>query len=439
MSFVAFVRKWFGAKTPAIEAQSPKPDPSTDLKDRAEILLEDLNDFEDNVAQSLDSIPGSFLTVGGNRSDPNVDILTGGGSADALHSHSSMAGDVIRTVRNVSGALIVRGVIVAVVAQTAGVLEVVVADKDDASRSPGFAMAREDIADGATGEVVRLGTVAGLDTSILPLRATLYLGNSGAFATAEPAAGLVQIVGHVTVVDASLGAVFADMDGPLSGLAASPPPGIATTSSAGSSGRAAREDHTHAFEVEGLATSAPPDVATASSVGTSVRAARENHTHAFEIEGLAASPPPAVAPASDVGASARAAREDHTHAAPVAAAPVLMWGNKGWGAGTATRYADPFWSGANAASDALQMRVPRNGTLRNLFVLARSAGSGDFTAQLRVNDVPTALAVNVATGVQQAENTADSIAVNQGDRIDMEIVRTASGSPSDITILAEFA
>jgi len=405
MSFVAFVRKWFGTKTPTIEAQVQKPDPATELKDRAEILLEDLNDFEDNVARSLDSISGSFLTAGGNRSDPNVDILTGGGSADALHSHASMAGDVIRTVRNVSGALIVRGVIVAVVAQTAGVLEVVAADKDDASRSPGFAMAREDIADGATGEVVRLGTVAGLDSSLLPLRRTLYLGNSGAFVTAEPASGLVQIVGHVTVVDASLGAVFADMDGPFAGLAASPPPGIATISGTGSSERAAREDH----------------------------------THAFEVEGLAANPPPAVAATSDVGASVRAAREDHTHAAPLAAAPVFMWGNKGWGAGTATRYADPFWSGANAASDALQMRVPRSGTLRNLFVFARSAGSGDFTAQLRVNDVPTALATNVPTGVQQAENTADSVAVNQGDRIDMEIVRTAAGSPSDVTILAEFA
>jgi len=142
-----------------------------------------------------------------------------------------------------------------------------------------------------------------------------------------------------------------------------------------------------------------------------------------------------VAPASNIGTSARAAREDHTHAAP---GGLLLWGNSGWGTGTNTKYADPFWVTSAAGTTPIQIRVPRSGTLRHLMVLARVSGAGSFTARVRVNDVATALTITVGSGVTQAENLTDSIVVSQGDRIDLEVVRTVAGSPTDITISVEF-
>ena len=244
MSFLPFFRRWFGTKTPAIQSQSTKPEPDTELLDRAEVLLEDLNDFQDNVARSLDSIPGSFLTAGGSRTDANVEVLTGGGNADGLHSHASMA------------------------------------------------------------------------------------------------------------------------------------PVLSNT------------------------------------------------------------PPPPVALASSAGVAAQAARADHTHGAPPVRGAVLMWGNSGWGAGTATKYADPFWIASAAGTNPIQIRAARPGTLRNLMLQARVVGTGTFAARVRVNDVATPLAVTVA-GVAQAENTTNQVAINLGDRIDLEIVRTVAGSPTDITITVE--
>jgi hypothetical protein len=63
MALIEFARKWFGAKTPEIESQPQKPDPATELKDWDEVFLEDLNDFQENVARSLDSLPGVFLAA----------------------------------------------------------------------------------------------------------------------------------------------------------------------------------------------------------------------------------------------------------------------------------------------------------------------------------------------------------------------------------------
>jgi hypothetical protein len=147
--------------------------------------------------------------------------------------------------------------------------------------------------------------------------------------------------------------------------------------------------------------------------------------------------PPAVAASSSAGTSVEAARADHTHAAPAVRGTILMWGNSGWGTGTNTKYADPFWISSAAGTNPIQVRVPRPGTLRNLMLQARVGGAGTFTAQVRVNDVVTALAVTVGASVTQAENTVAAVPVNQGDRIDIEIVRPVAGSPTDITITVE--
>jgi hypothetical protein len=347
VSFTPFIRRWFGAKSAAIQSQPSKPDPDTELVDRTEVLLEDLNDVQEHIAASFDSLPGAFLSKGGTRTDENLDLLTGGGDAGSLHTHANVPPQL----------------------------------------------------------------------SNAPPPAVAAASNAG------------------TSVDAAR-ADHTHASPPNPALATAAPPGVGAASAIGSSARAAREDHTHASPpVPALSTTAPPAVAAASSAGTSGESARADHTHASPPNpGLATAAPPAVALESSVGTSAQAAREDHTHAAP---GGVLLWGNSGWGTGTATKYADPFWVTSAAGTTPIQVRVPRSGTLRNLMLLARVSGAGTFTARVRVNDVATALAVTVGSGVTQAENLTDSIAVNQGDRIDLEVVRTVAGSPTDVTISAE--
>ena len=367
MAFTTFERRWFGAATSVIQSQSNQPDPETELKDRVEITLEDLNEFQSNVAVSFDSITDSFLTVGGNRTDANLDTLTDGSFADALHSHASMVGDLNALVINNTGATLTAGQLVAITASGVPANRPIgeLADKD--VLFPAFGMVKEDIPDGQAGPVVRVGLVTDVDTSGLSLRDVLYLGNSGQFTATEPTTGMVQVVGVAIAIHALAGTVFVDMDGPM----------------------------------PGPATAAPPDVAAVGAVGTSDRFAREDHTHGGR-------------------------------------STMLLWGNRGWGAGTSTRFADPYWSDNNAGSDAVAFRVPRAGVIRSLYFYATQAGSGEFTATVRVNGASTALAVTVGSGIAEAENLSDEVSVNAGDRIDLEITRTASGDPDFPTITAEF-
>lgn len=124
---------------------------------------------------------------------------------------------------------------------------------------------------------------------------------------------------------------------------------------------------------------------------------------------------------------------------PAGAGAVLMFGNGSWGAGTATKYADPWWAPTAAVTTAVKIPVPRDGTLRNLRLWARIGGTGSFTAQVRVNDVVTALAVLVGPLVTTAANLINTVAVTAGALVDLEIVRTLAGSPTDITITMELA
>lgn len=387
MSFLPFVRRWFGAQTTAIQAQSTKPDPDLELVDRAEVLLEDLNDFQGNVAASFDSLPGAFLTAGGNRTDGNIDVLTGGGDADALHTHPSIPPIL--------------------------------------SNTPPPPVAATSSA-GSSGSVSRADHTHA--SPPVPALAT----------AAPPAIAASSAVG--TSTDAAR-ADHTHSSPPIPELATVAPPAVAASSVVGTALRVAREDHTHASPpAVALTSSPPPAVAASSSVGTATEAARADHTHASPpIPGLATAAPPAVAPSSSIGTSTRAAREDHTHASPPAPGAMLMWGNTGWGTGTNTKYADPYWTSSLAGTVPVQIRAPRAGTLRNLMVLTRVAGAGSFTARVRINDVDSILAVSVGVGVLQGENITDVVAVAKGDRIDVEIVRPLAGSPSDITITAELA
>lgn len=417
MSFVPFVRRWFGAKSPAIQSQPAKPDPGTELVDRTEVLLEDLNDVQANVAASFDSLPDGFLTKAGTRTDANIDLLTGGGDAGALHTHA-----------NVPPAL-------------SNVPPPAVAPASSAGTSPDAARADHTHASPPN---------PGLSISAPPAVAASSSTGSSARAAREdhthasPSVPPLSDVAPPAVAAASIAGISGESaradhthaSPPIPPLTNAAPPAVAAASSAGASGETARADHTHASPpVPPLSNTAPPAVAASSSAGTSGESARADHTHASPPNpALATAPPPAVSVASSAGTSARAAREDHTHGA---GGCLLLWGNSGWGTGTNTKYADPFWVTSAAGTTPIQIRVPRAGTLRHLMVLARVSGAGSFSARVRVNDVATALVVTVGAGVTQAENLTDAVAVAQGDRIDLEIVRTVAGSPTDITISAE--
>lgn len=449
MSFLPFVRRWFGAKSAAIQSQPGKPDPDTELVDRAEVLIEDLNDVEENVAVSFDSLPGAFLSKGGTRTDENIDLLTGGGDADSLHTHSNIP----PLLSNAPPPA------VAAASSSGSSVDAARADHTHASPpNPALATA----APPGVGAASIVGTSAraaredhshaspplpDLASSAPPaVAAASSIGTSPRIAREDhthaapalsdsPPPAVAGASSPGTSTESARGD-HTHASPPNPALATAAPPAVAAVSSIGISASAARQDHTHASPpIPPLSNATPPAVAVASSAGTASESARADHTHASPPNpALATASPPAVAVTSSVGTSARAAREDHTHASPGA---IVMWGNSGWGTGTNTKYADPYWTGAAAGTVALQIRAPRSGTLRHLMLLARLSGAGTFTARVRINDVATALVVTLGSGATQTENLTDSIAVNQGDRIDLEVARTVAGSPTDITITAE--
>jgi hypothetical protein len=354
------------------------------------------------------------LSKGATRTDENIDILTGGGDAGALHTHAN----VPPALSNVPPPAVAPS-------SSAGTsVDAARADHTHASPpNPGLSIAAPPAV--AAASAIGSSARAAREDHTHASPTVPALSN-----TAPPAVAAASSAGASSE---SARSDHTHASPPNPGLATNAPPSVAASSSVGTSDHAAREDHTHASPtVPALSNTAPPAVAAASSVGTSVESARADHTHASPPNpALATAPPPAVASGSSVGVSARAAREDHTHGA---GGGLLLWGNSGWGTGTNTKYADPFWVTSAAGTTPIQIRVPRPGTLRHLMVLARVSGAGSFSARVRVNDVATALLVTVGAGVTQAENLTDSVAVAQGDRIDLEIVRTVAGSPTDITI-----
>ncbi len=87
-----------------------------------------------------------------------------------------------------------------------------------------------------------------------------------------------------------------------------------------------------------------------------------------------------------------------------------------------------FGSQGDSATD-YQFPVPISGTLSNLYVSVLSNGSGNaITYSLWHNGSTTALAVTIGAGATGLfTNTATSVAVNAGDRIQFIATSTASG------------
>lgn len=118
--------------------------------------------------------------------------------------------------------------------------------------------------------------------------------------------------------------------------------------------------------------------------------------------------------------------------------PILAWGNRSIGGTTTTRYLDPWGDFADIAptngTTNARIVATRIGALRNLYVRhGNPDGNGnDITYTVRINGAPTVLTVTMASTDSQASDTTNSVAVSEGDTIDIEITKAASvGNPPD--------
>lgn|GEM_PF-1753939 len=115
---------------------------------------------------------------------------------------------------------------------------------------------------------------------------------------------------------------------------------------------------------------------------------------------------------------------------------VLQWGNENVGSSTATRYLDPGYEQrlAPLGTGLIQLRTPRAGTLRNLYIRHNSPGGTGVTITytVRVNGVASALAVGLASTAANAQNTVSSVVVAAGDLVDIEVTKIAVAGGASI-------
>jgi hypothetical protein len=107
------------------------------------------------------------------------------------------------TALNNTGATITKGSPVYVSGHTT---ETQVADADNSSAStmPAFGIAKDDIANGATGTIVIAGEITGVNTSSFTIGDELYVGTGGALTATKPTGtALIQKIAKVTKAAAS--------------------------------------------------------------------------------------------------------------------------------------------------------------------------------------------------------------------------------------------
>jgi hypothetical protein len=212
---------------------------------------------------------------------------------------------------------------------------------------------------------------------------------------------------------------------------------IGDAAAEGSASSLSRSDHVHAVAAPG----APANVTKAAAVaGVSSSPARADHKHDVNT-GV----PVAVGGVNQEGTSTALARADHVHAASpgTIASAVLVWGDTNIGATTTTRYLTPGYANSVAKTTALQLRMPRSGTLQN-FYLRHTSGGGNgnnIVYTFRKNGVATGLTVTLASTANDASDLVNTVTVAKGDLIDIEITKAAgiAGSPTDVIATVEYA
>jgi hypothetical protein len=91
-----------------------------------------------------------------------------------------------------------------------------------------------------------------------------------------------------------------------------------------------------------------------------------------------------------------------------------------------------------------RMRMPRAGTLRNLFARHNSAaggGSGPITYTIFVNNVATAIVIAAmsSTVIGTAQNTVDAVVAAQGDDVALQETNAGAAAGVDSMVTLELA
>lgn len=132
----------------------------------------------------------------------------------------------------------------------------------------------------------------------------------------------------------------------------------------------------------------------------------------------------------------------------ITSSTILVFGAKNITATTTTRYLFPSYGDSTAptapgGSDTPpSYRMPRAGTIRKMYVRQNAPkGNGeDIVYTLIKNGAPTTLTTSIASTAYDASDLVNSVAIAQGDLLDIEVTKALSigTSPVDILITMEF-
>ena len=120
---------------------------------------------------------------------------------------------------------------------------------------------------------------------------------------------------------------------------------------------------------------------------------------------------------------------------------LLSFGNNGVLNTVAARYLYPGCSDSLAPTSILNMVIPFAGTVKNMHVYHNvPAGNGNnIVYTLFHNALPSSLTVTIPSTTQTASNTINSVAVNAGDILALQVTKAAliGTSPADIIVTME--
>jgi hypothetical protein len=114
------------------------------------------------------------------------------------------------------------------------------------------------------------------------------------------------------------------------------------------------------------------------------------------------------------------------------ASAILQWGNNSVGSSTAARVLDPGFEGRLAplttGTAFADLRAPRAGTLRNLYIEHNNPGGtgATITYTVYVNGLATAITTGVASTAAGGADTTNTATVAAGDRIRIVVTKAAA-------------
>jgi hypothetical protein len=122
---------------------------------------------------------------------------------------------------------------------------------------------------------------------------------------------------------------------------------------------------------------------------------------------------------------------------------IISFGTNSVSATITTRYLFPFIADSAAPTSILNMVVPYAGTISKMHVYHNvTAGNGNNIVYTLVkNATPTALTVTIPSTTQTASDLVNSVSVNAGDTLALEVTKALSigSSPVDIYVTMEIA